>query len=343
MIRKLESKIHIVERFKLFGLIGLIFAFIGALSLILLPFGVNFFNLDIDFQGGTTMTINMHKVLEKADLDNIESIIEDATGVKVSSVQKAGGDGYEDGTLVVIKSDTLSPELRDKGYAALKDTYGLVGGVEIATEDAGTTETTETAESAEATTETAEAEVSDAEEASDLIACDNVDPVMGKDLTRAAIISAALAVVLMLAYIAIRFDVRSGLAAVAALLHDVLVVLSAYVVFRIPLNMTFIAVVLTILGYSINATIVIFDRIRENRKSIKRTSFADIVNKSIWQTATRSINTTVTTLLSITMIAIFGVASVRNFAIPLIVGIIAGLYSSMFISGSIWAKLAKKK
>lgn len=340
MIRKLESKIHIVERFKLFGLIGLIFAFIGALSLILLPFGVNFFNLDIDFQGGTTMTINMHKVLEKADLDNIESIIEDATGVKVSSVQKAGGDGYEEGTLAVIKSDTLSPELRDKGYAALKDTYGLVGGVEIATEEAETTETTETAESAEATTET---EVSDAEEASDLIACDNVDPVMGKDLTRAAIISAALAVVLMLAYIAIRFDVRSGVAAVAALLHDVLVVLSAYVVFQIPLNMTFIAVVLTILGYSINATIVIFDRVRENRKLIKRTSFADIVNKSIWQTATRSINTTITTLLSITMIAIFGVTSVRNFAIPLIVGIIAGLYSSIFISGSIWAKLAKKK
>ena len=330
MIRKLENKIHVVERFKIFGLIGLVFAFVGALSLILLPFGVNFFNLDIDFQGGTTMTINMHKVLEKADLDNIESLIEDATGVKVSSVQKAGGDGYEDGTLAVIKSDTLSPELRDKGYAALKEAYGLVGGVEIATETAEVTETTE-------------AEAPAAEEVSDLIACDNVDPVMGKDLTRAAVISAALAVVLMLAYIAFRFDLRSGVAAVVALLHDILVVLSAYVIFRIPLNMTFIAVVLTILGYSINATIVIFDRIRENRKSIKRTSFDDIVNKGIWQTATRSINTTITTLLSITMIAIFGVASVRNFAIPLIVGIVAGLYSSMFISGPVWAKLAKKK
>ena len=145
----------------------------------------------------------------------------------------------------------------------------------------------------------------------------------------------------MLIYIAIRFDVRSGLAAIVALAHDVLVVISAYVIFRIPLNLTFIAVVLTILGYSINATIVIFDRISENRKLIKKTSFADIVNKSIWQSATRSVNTTITTLLSIVMIAIFGVTSIRHFAIPLVVGIVAGLYSSMFISGSVWVKLTK--
>ena len=164
---------------------------------------------------------------------------------------------------------------------------------------------------------------------------------MGKDLRDAAIASAVLAILLMLVYIAIRFDIRSGVAAIVALLHDVLVVMGAYVVLQIPLNMTFIAVILTILGYSINATIVVFDRIRENRKTVKRTSFNDIVNMSVWQTATRSINTTVTTLLSITMIAIFGVDSVRNFAIPLVVGIIAGLYSSMFISGSIWAKLTK--
>ncbi len=318
MIKKLESKIHVVERFKLFGLIGLIFALIGAVSLVLLPFGVNFFNLDIDFQGGTTMTINMHKYLEKADLDNIESLVENATGVKVSSVQRASSEGYEDGSLVVVKSDALSPELRDKAYSALKEVYGLVGGVESDTVAEGQSGVV-----------------------SDLLSCDSVDPIMGNDLRNAAIISASIAILLMLVYIAFRFEIRSGIAAVVALLHDVLVVISSYVIFRIPLNMTFIAVVLTIFGYSINATIVIFDRVRENKRLVKRTSFADLVNKSVWQTATRSINTTITTLLSIAMIAIFGVTSVRNFAIPLIVGVIAGLYSSVFISGPVWVKLAK--
>ena len=319
MIKKLESKIHVVERFKLFGLIGLIFALLGAVSLILLPFGVNVFNLDIDFQGGTTMTISMHKYLEKADLDNIEALVENATGVQVSSTQRASSEGYEKGSLAVIKSDALSPELRDKAYAALKEVYGLVGGVGETAADAG----------------------NESGVVSDLISCDSVDPIMGNDLRDAAIISAVIAILLMLAYIAFRFEIRSGVAAVVALFHDVLVVIGSYAVFRIPLNMTFIAVVLTILGYSINATIVIFDRIRENKRLIRKASFADIVNKSVWQTATRSINTTVTTLLSITMIAIFGVESVRNFAIPLIVGIVAGLYSSMFISGPVWVKLSK--
>lgn len=350
MIKKLQSKIHVVEKFKIFGAVGLIFALLGAISLAVLPFGANFFNLDIDFAGGTTMTINMHKSLDKAELDKIASIVEEATGVKVSSAQKAS-DANADGTLAVIKSDTLSPELRDKAYAALKAEYNLAGGVAATVDaDAPTVDLVpvdaETASDAEEATD-AEAPAEEVtEEVSDLVACDNVDPVMGNDLRDAAIVAAGLAILLMLVYIAIRFDVRSGIAAIVALLHDVLVVMGAYVVLQIPLNMTFIAVVLTILGYSINATIVIFDRVRENRKIIKRTSFDDIVNMSVWQTATRSINTTVTTLLSITMIAIFGVESVSNFAIPLVAGIIAGLYSSMFISGPIWAKLtnnSKKK
>ena len=310
MFNKLENKINIVKKFNIFGTIGLVFALLGIVSLILLPFNVNLFNFDIDFVGGTTMTYSMHKQLDKAELDNIAAVVEKATGVPASSVQKAG-----DGTEVLIKTNTLDTEQRDAVFTALKEAYGLHDGTEQVAEG-------ETAHT-------------------DILAVDNVDPVMGKDLRNAAIVSAFLAILFMLIYIAIRFNFRSGIAAICALAHDVFVIIGSYVVFRIPVNMTFIAVVLTILGYSINATIVIFDRIRENNKLLKKTSFDDIVNKSIWQTATRSVNTTVTTLLSVGVIAILGVTSIKNFAIPLIVGIVAGLYSSMFISGPVWAKLAK--
>ena len=311
MFAKMENKLNIVDKSNIFFVIGIVFALIGLVSLILLPFHVNLFNLDIDFAGGTTMSYNMHKQLDKAELDNIGKLVSEATGVNPSSIQKAG-----DGTEVLIKTTTLKSEQRDAAFKALKEAYNLHDGTETVAEGAD-------------------------KQASDIIAVDNVDPVMGKDIRNAAVLAAFLAILLMLVYIAIRFDVRSGVAAVTALAHDILVVMGAYVIFRIPLNMTFIAVVLTILGYSINATIVIFDRIRENRKIIKKTSFGDIVNKSIWQTATRSLNTTITTLLAIIVLAIVGVTSIKQFAIPLIVGITAGLYSSMFISGPIWAKLAK--
>ena len=175
----------------------------------------------------------------------------------------------------------------------------------------------------------------------DVLSVDNVDPVMGADLRNSAILAAFIAIILMLIYISIRFDFRSGLAAIISLAHDVLVMLGAYVLLRIPMNMTFIAAALTILGYSINATIVIFDRVRENRKLLRKNEFDDVVNVSIWQTMTRSVNTTLTTLFTIAMVAILGVASLRNFAIPLCVGIVAGLYSSIFLSGPFWTKFYK--
>ena len=312
MFANLENKLNIVKKFNIFGTIALVVALVGLVSLVLLPFNVNFFNFDIDFAGGTTMSYNMHKNLDKAELDNIYAITEKAVGIKPSSVQR-----LDDGTQVLIKINTLEAEQRDAVFAALKEAYGLQDGT--AKDENGNIIPT------------------------DILSVDNVDPVMGKDLKNAAVISALLAILLMLVYIAIRFSLKSGVAAVVALAHDVLVVIGAYVVFRIPVNLTFIAVILTILGYSINATIVIFDRIRENRKILKKTSFEDVANKSIWQTVTRSVNTTITTLLPVVLIAIFGVNSIRNFAIPLIVGLVAGLYSSVFISAPVWAKLEKKK
>jgi preprotein translocase SecF subunit len=115
-----------------------------------------------------------------------------------------------------------------------------------------------------------------------------------------------------------------------------------YIIFRIPFNINFIAAALTILGYSINATIVVFDRIRENRKVMKNSNFAEIVDTSIWDTMTRSINTTITTLIVMLMLLILGVDSIRTFALPICVGILCGCYSSVCLSGPIWNLLTRK-
>ena len=165
---------------------------------------------------------------------------------------------------------------------------------------------------------------------------------MGKDLWASAATSVLVAVVLMLIYITIRFELLTGISAVLALCHDMIVMLSVYLVFQIPVNTSFIAALLTILGYSINATIVVFDRVRENSKFLKKETFANIVNKSIWQTMARSINTSVTTLIVLVTLYILGVPSIKEFAFPLIVGVICGCYSSVFIAGQFWVLLKGK-
>ena len=115
--------------------------------------------------------------------------------------------------------------------------------------------------------------------------------------------------------------------------------ISAYVIFQLPLNMNFIAAALTIFGYSINATIITFDRIRENQRLSRRESYDEVVDKSVRQSMTRNINTTLTTLFTIVMIIILGVPSLRNFAIPITIGIVSGAYSSIFIAAPLWAKM----
>ncbi len=176
-----------------------------------------------------------------------------------------------------------------------------------------------------------------------VISVDSISPTIGKELWRSAAASIAIAALLMLLYITFRFEVLSGISAVVALIHDLLIMMSFYAIFRIPVNTSFIAAILTILGYSINATIVIFDRIRENARLSKKALFSDVVNKSIWQTVARSINTSLTTLFTLVVLYIIGVQSIKEFALPLIVGIIAGTYSSVFISGPVWAMLKGDK
>ncbi len=179
-------------------------------------------------------------------------------------------------------------------------------------------------------------------EGATILSVDNVSASIGADLWSNALTSIVIAVILMLIYITFRFELLTGISAVLALCHDMLVMLSVYALFKIPVNTTFIAAILTILGYSINATIVVFDRIRENTRFLKKESFANVVNKSIWQTMARSINTSVTTLIVLVVLYILGVPSIKEFALPLIVGVICGCYSSVFLAGQFWVLLKGK-
>ena len=146
-----------------------------------------------------------------------------------------------------------------------------------------------------------------------------------------------IAVILMLLYITIRFDFMSGTSAVLALVHDIIIMFGFQALLGVTVNTTFIAAILTILGYSINATIIVFDRIRENKKLMKGAEPEEIADSAIRSSYTRTINSSLTTLFTIGVLYVIGVTSIKEFALPIIVGIISGTYSSLFISGPFWA------
>ncbi len=291
-----------VKNFKITGLISVILALTGLVGLLLAPFGVYLFNFDIDFVGGTTMQFEMHSPVTSDMTAQVADLIAGATGIRPSSVTKAG----DAGTQVVVKSAEMSSEIRDAAFEAVRAAYGLP-------------------------------------ETDSPIKSDYVSASVGSDLKRSAVLASAIAVVLILVYISIRFQFFSGVAAVIALIHDLLIMLSVYIIFRIPFNMNFIAAALTILGYSINATIVVFDRVRENVRLDPHSAFGQIIDNSIHQTMTRSVNTTLTTLFAIVLLLFFGVSSIRNFALPVCVGVVCGCYSSVCISGPMWNLLESRR
>ncbi len=230
--------------------------------------------------------------------------ISDITSVTESIIGKSVSSVQRVGDekdIVLIKCTEIDTEVRDAVFQALKDKYNL----------------------------------SD----EDRLNVTSVGASVSADFRRSGIISVSLAVVLMMVYITIRFSFKSGLAAVLCLTHDLFLMFSAYSLLQLPMNSNVIAALLTILGYSINATIIVFDRVRENVKLYPDKNFAYHVNLSINQTLLRSVNTTITTLLTITMIYIFGVISIKQFILPLIVGILAGLYSSVCLAGNFWLVL----
>lgn len=173
----------------------------------------------------------------------------------------------------------------------------------------------------------------------EVIRFEGISPVIGRELSSKALLAVGIAAVLMLLYITVRFEFRFGVAAIVALLHDVGVTVAFFSLARREINGPFIAALLTVVGYSINDTIVIFDRVRENLRERAHGpgDFGPLVNRSIRETMVRSINTSATTLLAILAVFLFGGRTTRDFALALMVGVLAGTYSSIFIASPIWA------
>ncbi|HZG57263.1 protein translocase subunit SecF [Paenibacillus sp.] len=171
-----------------------------------------------------------------------------------------------------------------------------------------------------------------------------VDPELAREQLRHAVIAVLVASLGIILYVSIRFEWRFALAGIVALLHDAFIVISIFSIFRLEVNLPFIVAVLTIIGYSINDTIVIFDRIRENLRFAKLKSeddLAEVVNNSIWQTFTRSINTVLTVLVAAIALFVFGSESIRLFSLAIIIGLVAGAYSSIGIASPIWYVMKK--
>ncbi len=306
-----ESKLYVSEKKESkvrirsrFRVCTIISAAVLAVALVLSLFGMGI-NYGLDFAGGLNIQYNMGAEFDQADVEEALK----AQGVSEYSISTSG----ENGHIVQIRVPQLGGE---------DEIQKLQNGME------------ETLSAKYPTMDTATATAS------------YVGPVAGKVLVKNAVWSVVLAAALMLVYIAIRFDLASGMAAVIGLVHDVLMMLAAMVLLRsvIQMNSSFIAAMLTIVGYSINNTIVIFDRIRENNKkpayaAVKR---EEVVNISVRESLGRTVNTTMTTLVTIVTLFVLGVSSIREFSLPIIVGIVAGVYSANLINGYVWALLEEK-
>jgi SecD/SecF fusion protein len=260
-------------------------------------------NYNIDFVGGTSSTISLNEEMTLAEIDeNIKPVIAEALGISDADIR---ANTVNDANEIVLKTKTLDQEERELVLSALEEQLGIT---------------------------------------EDQVEMENISATVGQEMRKNALLSVLLATICMLLYIWLRFkDIRFGVSSVLALMHDVFVVLLFYAVLQWSVGTTFIACMLTIVGYSINATIVIFDRIRENLKGMgKKETLADVVNKSVTQTMTRSINTSLTTLVTVVILAILGVSSIREFAYPLIVGIVCGTYSSVCVAGNLWYVLSTR-
>ena len=351
--------LKIVEKSKLYFAISAIVIIIGIIGLII----NGGFKMSVDFAGGLNMYVDMSAYVEagnEIDLDAIAKVVQDNTPGDVQPTVLRS-----DGNQIVIKTITFDTPVAETAPAAEETAVAAEETAVAAEETAVAAE--ETAATAEETAATAKETAATAEETAAvatenasgsaleimksallstyslpeeaIIQVENIDPTVGKELSTQAFTATLIAAILMLLYITIRFEFKTGVSAIICLLHDVLIMMAFYAVFQIPIDTNFIAAVLTIIGYSINNTIVVFDRIRENYAKARRLPFAETVNKSIFQTLGRSICTTVTTLLPIVMLCILGVTSIRQFTLTLIIGLLAGTYSSVFLAGSVWAWL----
>ncbi len=287
-----------------------------ALSIIIVLAGfigvlVNGVKLDIQFQGGTLMQIFMTE--DNYDAEEVGDLLSEAIGKNISA-QKMETYNAEDTSskidllqLRVSKDDTLTAEEINKVVDILKSDFNVEPDAQMQIQ--------------------------------------SVEPFMGREMLEKGMLAAILASVLIMLYVWWRFSVMSGLSAAVcanlALLHDAFVMFAVYVIFGLPLNESFLAAVLTILGFSINDTIVIYDRIRENTRLMKNMPYPQLVNTSVIQTIARSINTTVTVMICVITLYIFAVInnidSIKDFSFPLLIGLLSGTYSTIFIASPLWA------
>ena len=279
---------------------------VGVVLLVgILSFVIRGLNIGIDFTGGYEATLDLGETVTQEIADDVKNII---TSEKTLGAEYASSITYSDPSIKIESKAEMTAEQQNKMVELICAKYT---------------------------------------KASHEVDISNISAVIGSKMLIDALLAVSIAAVLMLVYIGFRFEFASGLAAVVCLLHDLFVMLVFYSLLQVPITTSVIAAFLTILGYSINATIVVFDRIRENRKKLDGVSFGDVVNTSIHETMGRSVNTTVTTVLTIG--AIFAACAItviisptsnldelRDFAGTLIIGIGAGLFSSVALSGMLW-------
>ncbi|MCF0145929.1 MAG: protein translocase subunit SecF, partial [Eubacterium sp.] len=278
---------------------------IGLILIVAVPIGMGvnnastgkIMNFSLDFVGGTATTVDFGEDMSIEDLEKqVQPVVAEVTGDNDIQFQKISGT-----TSVIIKTKELNLDKRNELNAALEENFPGVDAAEITAE--------------------------------------NISSVVSGEMRNNAILAVIIAVAAMLVYIFIRFrDIRFATSAVIALVHDICVCIAFYTWFHISVSSTFIAVMLTILGYSINATIVIFDRIRENNLVMRGDSYKNIVDTSISQTLTRSLYSNLTTFIAIFVLFLMSrsIPSIQEFALPIIIGLIAGAFSSIFITGPLW-------
>jgi len=298
------KRINVIKNQNIFFLISVVIIAIGLLFLV---FGG--LNLDIQFRGGTRILIETNG---EVDSNKAEELVEKAIGKSVTAqTQKTNNPASENEVIYMLRLDiaseeTLSTEERDLVVDLITENFDVKEG--------GNQEML------------------------------SVEPSIGRETLLNGLKAVVIASVLIILYVTWRFSSMHGFAAaitaIIALLHDVAITFALYPVFKYPLGEVFITAALTIIGYSLNNTIVIYDRIRENIRIMKKSTLDDIVNSSINQSLSRTINSTVTTLIAVVVLyisaSISNISSLKEFSLPLIVGLIAGTYSSLFIASPLW-------
>lgn len=309
----MTSKVNLIKHSNKFFAVSIALVVIGIIF-----FFINGMQFDIDFTGGTVINAKLNSDFTEQDVLNLVKEVTD----KTATVQKTG----EDSKGVMISFSEISEEEVNKVKEKINEKYKT----SVTNEDGSVT-----AQDVEINTKVVEA-------------------TYGAEIRKNTIIAVLVALVLMVVYISIRFQklggMRSALSAIIGLVHNVLIVTAVYVIFKITINSAFVAAILTVIGYSINNTIVVYDRIRENRndkETFKSSTLEELVDTTIGQILGRTINTTITSVATVAVLLgfaiYFGQTTLIEFTIPLIVGLLAGEYSSICISTPIWYKWENKK